>query len=161
MVVQHVIRVGSRVRVCDGERAAQFTIVPECEADAFADRISAERHRSQLGGNRQREGPVQRGDLVGQSRACTRVVSDELEEVVLAVLQFVDSHRPDIERARLRDTERPLANIEDHPLAASDAILAETAMLLYLASRCPVSVATRRTLDGVAAWLSPLARSPN
>jgi hypothetical protein len=89
-----------------------------------------------------------------------RVVSDELDEVVLAVLQFVDRRRPDIERARLRDTERPLAHIEDHPLAASDAILAETAMLLYLASRCPVSVATRRTLDGVAAWVSPLVRSP-
>jgi transcription elongation factor GreA len=42
MVVQHIIRLGSRVRVCDEEREAEFTIVPECEADAFADRISAE-----------------------------------------------------------------------------------------------------------------------
>ncbi len=42
MVVQDVIRVGSRVRVRDEDGEEEFTIVPECEADAFADRISAE-----------------------------------------------------------------------------------------------------------------------
>jgi transcription elongation factor GreA len=53
MVVQDVIRVGSRVRIRDEDAeeefdherqllGAVFTIVAECEADAFADRISAE-----------------------------------------------------------------------------------------------------------------------
>jgi len=42
MVAQDVVRVGSRVRVRDEDGEAEFTIVAECEADAFADRISAE-----------------------------------------------------------------------------------------------------------------------
>jgi transcription elongation factor GreA len=42
MVVQDVIRVGSRVRVRDEDGEEEFTIVAEWEADAFADRISAE-----------------------------------------------------------------------------------------------------------------------
>ncbi len=42
MVVRNVIRVGSRVRVRDEEGEEEFTIVAECEADGFADRISAE-----------------------------------------------------------------------------------------------------------------------
>jgi len=42
MVVQDVIRVGSRVRVRDEDDEEEFTIVAECEADAFVDRISAE-----------------------------------------------------------------------------------------------------------------------
>jgi len=42
MVVQDVIRVGSRVRVGDEDGDEEFTIVAECEAAAFADRISAE-----------------------------------------------------------------------------------------------------------------------
>jgi len=37
-----VVRVGSRVRVQDADGEDEFTIVPECEADAFADRVSAE-----------------------------------------------------------------------------------------------------------------------
>ncbi len=37
-----VVRVGSRVRVHDADGEDVFTIVPECEADAFADRVSAE-----------------------------------------------------------------------------------------------------------------------
>jgi transcription elongation GreA/GreB family factor len=36
------IRVGSRVRVRDADGEDEFTIVPECEADAFADRVSVE-----------------------------------------------------------------------------------------------------------------------
>ena len=42
MVVQDVIRVGSRVRVRDEDGDEEFTIVAECETDAFADRVSAE-----------------------------------------------------------------------------------------------------------------------
>jgi transcription elongation factor GreA len=42
MVVHDVIRVGSRVCGRDEDVEEEFTIVPECEADAFADRISAE-----------------------------------------------------------------------------------------------------------------------
>lgn len=37
-----VVRVGSRVRVRDADGEDEFTIVAECEADALADRISAE-----------------------------------------------------------------------------------------------------------------------
>ncbi len=36
------VRVGSRVRVRDADGEDEFTIVPECEADACADRVSAE-----------------------------------------------------------------------------------------------------------------------
>jgi len=36
------VRVGSRVRVSDADGEDEFTIVPECEADACADRVSAE-----------------------------------------------------------------------------------------------------------------------
>ena len=42
MVAQDVIRVGSRVRVRVEDGEEEFTIVLECEADAFADRISTE-----------------------------------------------------------------------------------------------------------------------
>jgi transcription elongation factor GreA len=42
MVVQDIIRVGSRVRVRDEDGEEEFTIVAECEADAFAYRISVE-----------------------------------------------------------------------------------------------------------------------
>lgn len=42
MVVQDVVRIGSRVRVRDEDGEGEFTIVPDCEADAFADRVSAE-----------------------------------------------------------------------------------------------------------------------
>jgi len=42
MVAQDVIQVGSRVRIRDEDGEEEFTIVPECAADAFADRISAE-----------------------------------------------------------------------------------------------------------------------
>jgi len=42
MVAQDVVRVGSRVRVRDEDGEEEFTIVADCEADAFADRISAE-----------------------------------------------------------------------------------------------------------------------
>ncbi len=43
MVVHgETVKVGSRVRVRDEDGEEEFTIVPECEADAFADRISAE-----------------------------------------------------------------------------------------------------------------------
>ncbi len=36
------VKVGSRVRVRDEDGEEEVTIVAECEADAFADRISAE-----------------------------------------------------------------------------------------------------------------------
>jgi hypothetical protein len=43
MVVHgETVKVGSRVRVRDEDGEEEFTIVAECEADAFADRISAE-----------------------------------------------------------------------------------------------------------------------
>ncbi len=37
-----VVRVGSRVRVQDADGEDEFTIVSDCEADAFAARVSAE-----------------------------------------------------------------------------------------------------------------------
>lgn len=37
-----VVRIGSRVRVQDADGEDEFTIVAECEADALADRVSAE-----------------------------------------------------------------------------------------------------------------------
>lgn len=37
-----VVRVGSRVRVSDADGEDEYTIVADCEADAFADRVSAE-----------------------------------------------------------------------------------------------------------------------
>jgi transcription elongation GreA/GreB family factor len=37
-----VVRVGSRVRVQDADGEDEFTIVSDWEADAFADRVSAE-----------------------------------------------------------------------------------------------------------------------
>ncbi len=37
-----VVRVGSRVLVQDADGEDEFTIVSDCEADAFADRVSAE-----------------------------------------------------------------------------------------------------------------------
>jgi transcription elongation factor GreA len=43
MVVHgETVKVGSRVRVRDEDGEDEFTIVPDCEADACADRISAE-----------------------------------------------------------------------------------------------------------------------
>jgi transcription elongation factor GreA len=42
MVAQDVVRVGSRVRVRDEDGEEEFTIVADCQADAFADLISAE-----------------------------------------------------------------------------------------------------------------------
>ncbi len=36
------VRIGSRVRVRDADGEDEFTIVPECEADACAERVSAE-----------------------------------------------------------------------------------------------------------------------
>jgi transcription elongation factor GreA len=43
MVVHgETVKVGSRVRVRDADGEDEFTIVADCEADVFADRISAE-----------------------------------------------------------------------------------------------------------------------
>ena len=43
MVVHgETVKVGSRVRVRDEDGEDEFTIVPDFEADAFADRVSAE-----------------------------------------------------------------------------------------------------------------------
>jgi transcription elongation factor GreA len=43
MVVNgETVKVGSRIRVRDEDGEDEFTIVPDCEADAFADRVSAE-----------------------------------------------------------------------------------------------------------------------